>query len=300
MLMNWLANLVYGIAAIIYLPVLAYQMIAQHKNRHGWAQRLGHITSRSGDRPCVWVHAVSLGEVNATRTLIAGLRRARRDIDIVVSTTTDTGYSRANQLYPALQVFRFPLDFSWVIRRVLTRIRPNVIVLMELELWYNLVTLATDQRVAVCVANGRFTERSSRRLARVGVLVRPMFAALEWVGAQNRAIADRFRRHGVPGDHVEVVGSMKWDTAAVECRIDGADELRTSLGLNGRRGVVVMGSSGPGEEALILDAWSSRCAATADLIVVPRKPERFNDVAALIERRGLKCIRRSAVQVGQT
>ncbi len=300
MLMNWLSNLAYGIAAIIYLPVLTYQMIVQRKNRHGWGQRLGHIAPRNGDRPCVWVHAVSLGEVNATRTLIAALRGTRGDIDIVVSTTTDTGHARAHQLYPDLHVFRFPLDFSWVIRRVLTRIRPNVIVLMELELWYNLVTLAARQRIAVCIANGRFTERSSRRLGHLGFLVRPMFAALEWVGAQNDAIAERFERHGVPRDHIEVVGSMKWDTAAIQSHIDGADELRHSLGLNGARGLVVMGSSGPGEEALMLDAWLARCAEMADLVVVPRKPERFNDVAALIERRGVQCIRRSAVQAGRS
>ena len=161
--MNWLANLAYGVAAVLYLPILLYQMLVQGKNRRGWRERCGYVTPRSGDNPCVWVHAVSLGEVNATRTLIAGLRQARPSCTIVVSTTTDTGYARARQLYPDLQVFRYPLDFSWVIRRVLRRIRPDVIVLMELELWYNLVTIAARRGVHVCIANGRFTERSSRR-----------------------------------------------------------------------------------------------------------------------------------------
>src|SRR5207302_9866502 len=121
---------------------------------------------------CVWVHAVSLGEVNATRTLIAEIRRRLPDCDVVVSTTTQTGYDAACREYGAksIGVFRYPLDFSFVVRRTLNRVRPDVIILMELEVWPNLLALSRRRGIPVCVANGRVTEERSMRRFRLPVV----------------------------------------------------------------------------------------------------------------------------------
>ncbi len=310
--MRWIADFVYLLAGLIYLPVALYNALIVGKNRRGWAERFGAVRVRDPGKPRIWIHAVSLGEVNATPRLVEALRRRLPDHDIVVSTTTDTGFARAVQFYGREHVFRFPLDFSLVISRVLKRIRPSVIVLVELEVWYNLIRMATAREIPVVIVNGRLTERSSRRLAWLGRPARFMFERLTWVGAQDAAIAARFRRLGAPADGVEVTSSMKWDTAEVADPVEGADRLAEVCGLDTGRPIWVCGSTGPGEEAMILDAYrkllddgtalarsvqgGQQTATGVEqpvLILVPRKPERFDEVARVIQKAGFTCVRRS-------
>jgi 3-deoxy-D-manno-octulosonic-acid transferase len=298
--MTWFANLAYFAAAMVYLPVVVYQMIFQGKNRRGWSERFGFIRLRPVDRKRIWVHAVSLGEVNATRQIIAKLKKRLPDREIVISTTTDTGYARACQLYGTQSVFRYPLDFSWIVARVLTCVDPELIVLMELEVWYNFVRMANRRGVAVAIANGRLTERSARRFGMVGEPVRSMFADLTWVGAQDDAIAERFRSLGTAREAVTVTGSVKWDTAEVCDTVEGADTLAEDIGLDRSQPLLVCGSTGPGEEKIILDAYRRMRGdgASVRLVLVPRKPERFEEVARLIRREGFACIRRSQTRDG--
>src|SRR3990170_3037020 len=170
--MRWLADIAYLLAGLVYLPLALYHALIVGKNRRGWGQRFGGVAVRDPRRPCIWIHAVSLGEINATPRLAAALRERLPGTDIVFSTTTDTGYARGVELYGADRVFRFPLDFSMVVARVLRRVRPTMIVLVELEAWYNLVRMATRRGIPVAVVNGRLTERSARRLGRLGPFAR--------------------------------------------------------------------------------------------------------------------------------
>lgn len=344
--MRFLADILYAFAAILYAPVALYQAVFLGKNRHGWRQRLGGVPRRDPATRRVWIHAVSLGEVNATPALVARLREAMPELDIVVSSTTDTGYQRAVQLYGADRVFRFPLDFSLVIGRALARIAPTLLVLVELEVWYNLVHQCHRRGIPVCVVNGRLTGRSARRLGRLGPFARSMFARLAWVGAQDRVIADRFVALGTAPERVEITSSLKWDTATVADRVPGMEALRDAMGIAPSVPLWVCGSTGPGEEEIILDAYgmllhqsrdfqhralpsrdrqgagltddeqralqdrdrqgaadhelhqkASQPPADTDmplrLAIIPRKPERFNDVTRLIESRGFACLRRS-------
>lgn len=296
--MSWFANAIYGVAGLAYTPILSYQMLAQRKNRTGWGEKLcGPRSSlvKSSDRRRVWVHAVSLGEINAARLFVEKLEAADSSAEVVISTTTDTGFARGCQLFGADRVFRYPLDFSWAVRNAIRTIRPSAIVLVELEVWYNLTTIASSQGIPVCVINGRLTERSCNRLAMLGPLSKRMFQSLSWVGAQDDAIANRFKLLGVPGDKIDVTGSVKWDTAEVADRIDGDLELAGAMGIDVNAPLWVCGSTGPGEEAMILDAYSEIKEKVADLqlALIPRKPERFDEVAALIGKRGFGCVRRS-------
>ena len=295
--MRLIADFAYLLAGLLYLPVALYQAIVLGKNRHGWRERFGFVRRYDSDRPRIWIHAVSLGEINATPRLVEALRARRPDVEIVFSTTTDTGYARGVQLYGADRVFRFPLDFSLVIARVLKRVRPSLIVLVELEVWYNLVRMATRRGVPVAVVNGRLTERSRRRFGKLGGAVRSMFSDLAWVGAQDESIAGRFRELGAARNRVEVTSSMKWDTATVCDGVDGAEALGRALGIGDSTPLWVCGSTGPGEEVLLLDTYRHLVRATNEkapvLAIVPRKPERFDEVARLIERRGFACVRRS-------
>ncbi len=306
--MRWLTDAVYLLVGLMYLPVAIYQAVFKGKNRRGWRQRFGHVPKFDSSRRRIWVHAVSLGEMNATPRLVAALREQCPDLDLVFSSTTDTGFARGVQLYGLEYVFRFPLDFSRAVERALNRIRPSMIVLVELEVWPNLVRLAEQHDIPVVVVNGRLTDRSARRLARVRFAARSMFERLTWVGAQDEEIASRFRRLGVNPKSVEVTSSLKWDTTLIGNRVDGSDELAAALGLDVLKALWVCGSTGPGEESVILDAFRLilECNSLKPgsehprLAIIPRKPERFDDVAKLIEHAGYTCIRRSRCPDGET
>lgn len=318
-LMRWLADLVYALVGLLYLPVALYQAVFKGKNRRGWSERLGAVRRFDPNRRRIWIHAVSLGETNATPRLVEALQRELPDWEIVLSSTTDTGYARAVQLYGRGRVFRFPLDFSLVVDRVLRRVRPTLIVLVELEVWFNLTRQARQSGIPVAVVNGRLTARSARRLARLGPASRSMFHSLAWVGAQDEAIAERFVSLGTPRGQVTVTSSMKWDTAEVADDVEGSKELAAALGLTEADSLWVCGSTGPGEEERILgayrallDEWVGLAHNVPDslggsaapsrplLVLVPRKPERFDEVERLIAGAGFRCLRRSACLAGRS
>lgn len=293
-----LLDLIYLPVLLGFVPILIYQRFVKGKKRGGWAQRFGSIPFQPSGRRVIWVHAVSLGEVNATRSLVAEIEKRMTDHDVVISTTTDTGYAAACLHYGANRVFRYPLDFSFVVRRVLDRVRPAAIVLMELEVWPNFIEIAASCGIPIGIANGRVTEEKSMRRFRTPIirgLARRMFSRMAWVGAQDEAYAARFRELGVPADRVHVAGNLKYDTASVSDTVPGASELATALGIRSGAPLIVAGSTGPGEEELLLAAYREilKRHASAQLAIIPRKPERFDEVARMIESGGFACIRRS-------
>ena len=296
--MLWLTDILYFLAGLVYLPFAIYNALVLRKNRRDWGQRFGFVPTFAPSRNRIWIHGVSLGEINSTPKLVAALRERLPDYDIVVSSTTDTGYQRAVTLFGQPNVFRFPLDFSFAMRKALRRIAPSLIVLMELEVWPNLVRMASRKGISVAVVSGRLTERSSRRLAMLGKPIRSVFAKLAWVGAQDETIATRFRKLGVPPERIEVTSSLKWDTAEITDRVSGQDDLAKELGLTDQNLLWVCGSTGPGEESIILDAYRALSLSKIPTIlcVVPRKPERFEEVAELISSSGFRCLRRSKKQ----
>lgn len=298
---TWLINLIYAFAAIAYLPVLLYQMLVRKKNRRGWSERFGGVPYRTSEGPCIWIHAVSLGEVNATKSLVAEIEATLPEFEVVISATTDTGYSAARRLYPAKLIFRYPLDFSFVVRRVFSRIRPNAIILMELEVWPNLVRLAHERDIPIGIANGRITaEKSMKRydLPFVRDVAREMFSCISWTAAQNEVYASRFEALGIPHDRIRITGSMKYDTAQVTDSIPGTDELALAMGIDRTAPLIVAGSTGPGEEDLLLRAYTRLRLEIPkiQLAIIPRKPERFNDVSRALETRGHAVKRRSLYQ----
>lgn len=296
--MTVLLDVLYGLALLIGWPLLLYRRWMRGPGSLALGERLGRVPARAVSSRCVWVHGVSLGEINAARTIVEELRRRSPETTVVVSATTQAGLQRARALYPKLLVFRFPVDFSFIIRRVLRRVRPSVIVLLELEVWPNLLNVAGARRIPVMVANGRVThEKSVRRFnwPIVRWLLRPMFKRLAWVGAQDGTYAERFIALGTPRDRVEVTGSVKYDAADVADWIEGQEALAREMGIDRRRPLWVCGSTGPGEEAQVLSAYAELLGEhpQLQLAIVPRKPERFDEVAELVVSRGFACLRRS-------
>jgi 3-deoxy-D-manno-octulosonic-acid transferase len=297
--MSILLDLLYGLAVCIGWPYLLYRRWKRGPSGTPLGEYFGYVPSRSVSAHCVWIHGVSLGEINATRTIVEELRRRMPETAIVISSTTQTGLARARALYPRHVVFRFPLDFSFALRNLLYRVRPSIVVLMELEAWPNLIEVTSARGIPVIIANGRLTEeRSVRRFNRPVIrrVARRMFGRIRWVGAQDATYASRFIELGVPAERVHITGSVKYDAAEVTDTIAGQDELAEGMGLDRTQPLWVCGSTGPGEEALVLDAYGRLLQDHPDLqlAIIPRKPERFEEVAELIVQRLYACLRRSS------
>jgi 3-deoxy-D-manno-octulosonic-acid transferase len=273
-------DLLYGLGAMLSSPVLTVGLLRSGKWRTDWPGRLGRLPSLPDDpRPTLLLHGVSVGEINATRMLVRRLTRSGSlPVRIVVSATTDTGFARAQELYGRdHHVVRFPFDFSWMVRRFLEAVRPDLVALMELEVWPNLAQECHRRGIPLTVINGRLSDGSFRKYRWARPWVRPVFQGLTAVAAQTEEYARRFRALGTPGDRVEVTDTMKWDTVTLEDQVEGAEELGRAMGIDPRKPLVVAGSTGPGEEELLLKARSPE----VQLMLVPRKPERFDEVAGL-------------------
>jgi 3-deoxy-D-manno-octulosonic-acid transferase len=294
-------DIAYGTGLALASPFWLAAPKARRKVLKALRERMGRgLPSRAAGRPAVWIHAVSLGEINATRAMVKLLAGRRPDLHFIVSTTTQTGFARGRELYgsdPRVVLVRYPLDFSGAIARALDALRPSLVVLMELEVWPNFLRHCQRRGVPALLVNGRLTPSSFRHYRFGGALTRRMFSRLSVVCAQDETYAERFRLLGAPPGRVRVTGTMKFDTAEVADRIDGADDLARAVGLRpGDESIWVCGSTGPGEEEIVLRSYRTLLAAHPGLrlVIVPRHPERFDEVAALIDREGFPLVRRSA------
>jgi len=298
--MKFVVDLLYLLAGAILSPMVLYRVIRHNRYRTGWAQRFGKITRRNPRKKCIWLHAVSVGEVNAAKTIVKELGNKFPDFEIILSTTTDTGFAQANALFGKnLQVFYFPFDISWMMRRAFENIRPTMCLLMELEVWPNFVQIARSLNVPVIVINGRISERSFARYKRIRPIAKAVFGRVSLVLAQTNEYAQRFREIGCPEEKVIVTGSLKYDTAQVADKVEGADILAAQLKLCNQR-LWVAGATGNDEEKLLLEVYrdlkEQKQFSDLRFAIIPRKPERFDEVAQLIEDSRLPLIRYSHIK----
>jgi len=300
--MKIIIDCVYLLAVVAISPVVVYRVFRHKRYRTGWAQRFGNIARKYPAKKCIWLHAVSVGEVNAAKTLIEGLEKRFGDFEIVISATTDTGFARANTLFGAKHtVIYFPFDFSWIMKRAFRNIQPSICLLMELEVWPNLVQIAQRLGVPVVVINGRMSDKSFAGYSKIKPLAKKIFQNVSLVLAQTDEYAQRFRGIGVPDERVVVTGSLKYDTAQITDRIDGADALAAQLNIGNER-LWVAGGTGNEEEKLLLDVYKNLREqdqfSDLRLVIVPRKPERFDEVAQLIADAGSDFVRYSSIKNG--
>lgn len=273
-------DLAYALGLTLTSPVWAFSLLRTGKWRTDWRGRFGYAPPRSADgRATVLFCAVSVGEVSLLRGLIDELREREPQLRLVIATTTNTGYARASALYGERhEVVRYPFDFSWMVSRFLDRVKPSVVATVELEVWPNFVDACAAREVPVCVVNGRLSERSFRGYRRIRRWIGSSFSKLSAVAAQTDAYAARFEAMGARD--VRVLDTMKWDSAAVQGEVSGASDLAAELGIDRDRPVVVAGSTGPGEDKLLVEAlagWPNG----AQLVIAPRKPEWFDQVMAV-------------------
>ncbi len=284
-------------------PWLALRAARTGRYREGWSQRLlGRIPKLAENETSIWFHGVSLGEVQLLKPLVEHFQRIQDTHQVVLSTSTLTGMEVARRSATTHAPFYCPLDFTWAVKESIARVNPRLIVLGELEVWPNLIASAHQQNIPVAVINGRLSDRSFRGYYKFKRWIAPTFERLSLVAAQDETTAERFRALGVAADRIHVAGSLKFDNVSVDAQRPEVIRLRELMGLKNHHRVFVAGSTQDPEEAAALAATSKLLDRFPDmrLIVVPRHPERFDEVDALLRRSELKVLRRSQINESVT
>jgi 3-deoxy-D-manno-octulosonic-acid transferase len=297
--MSLLLDFCYLLLLAASLPWLIWRSVRTGKYRQGYRQKFfGLAPRRVGNRPCIWFHAVSVGEVNLLATLLEPLSRQHPDWDLVVSTTTRTGYELARRKYANFPVFYCPFDFSWAVGRAMRRIRPDLLVLAELELWPNLIRSAQRCGAKAAIVNGRLSDRSFRGYERIRWLTAWMLRHVDLVAAQNDEYGERFRQLGAEQEQVVVTGSVKFDGARTERNPPQSRRLAQLAGIGDDDVVFLAGSTQAPEEQIAMESYLRlrERHPRLRLILVPRHPERFDEVAALLDRAGVAWQRRSQLE----
>ena len=287
-------RLVYGVLTRVAAPAVFAATLVRAAKHPAYRTHLGERfgLGRRLAMPSIWLHAVSVGEVSAAAALVRALHARHPDVPLVLTTATPTGRAQAATLFGADVEVRFlPYDTAGSVRRFLARIRPLAAIIMETELWPNLLHECGRRGVPVVFASARLAARSVPRYRRFGTL---FSAGLRnaWVAAQSSADADRFIALGADPARTRVVGNLKFDMRLGQTVAENGRELRRRY--LGARPVWTAGSTHEGEEELVLGAHAvlERAVRGALLVLVPRHPQRFAGVAALLERRGLVFDRR--------
>ena len=296
-----MARRFYTLFFYLCLPIIFVRLFLRSRQapqyRLRWGERLGFV--RSAPKPQgLLVHAVSVGETLAAVPLIKSIQADYPDLPITITTMTPTGSEQVRRNFSD-SVFHIyiPYDLPGAVRRLLDKIKPKVLLVMETELWPNLVDQCQRRDIPVVIANARLSERSAVGYGRLDALVRPMLKQLSLVIAQTEQDSQRLQKLGMDGQRMIVGGNIKFDISLTEQIKTQAELVRRAWGIDGENGrkVLIAASTHEGEEPMVLAAFQRLLVnhPTLLLLIVPRHPERFDEVVQLCEDRGLNILRRS-------
>ncbi|HEY0180431.1 MAG TPA: lipid IV(A) 3-deoxy-D-manno-octulosonic acid transferase [Dokdonella sp.] len=288
---------IYTLTLYLLTPFVLYRLAVRGFKYHGyfarWRERFGFFPD-PGIEDSIWIHAVSLGEVNAAVPLIEALMRRYRDSQFVITTVTPTGSDRVLQLFGG-RVFHvyLPYDLTRAVKRFLDRVRPRLAVIMETEIWPNLFMTCAERGISIVVANARLSERSLRGYWPIQPLVRRAIRCVSFIAAQSTSDGDRLRELGAPESRLAVVGNLKYDMTVPSGACERGLAFRAAAG--GERPVWIAASTHEGEELVVLKSHAAvlRRFPDALLLIAPRHPERFKPVAAECRARGFRTRTRS-------
>jgi 3-deoxy-D-manno-octulosonic-acid transferase len=304
--------LLYSLAMLLVFlaasPYFLYQAIRRGKYAGSLPERLGFLpVSLNLDRdPSIWIHAVSVGEALAARAIAADLKARYPHLRLFVSTTTMTGQQIAKQSFQVADgVFFFPIDFGVIVRRVLDIVRPRLFVMMETEIWPNLLRECRARDVKTVVVNGRISTRSFPRYRLVKPLFRRVLTLVDRFCVQGEETAGRLKELGAPPDRIAITGSLKFDAlqapGGAGAARGGAERVLRYLAVAAGRAVIVAGSTMPGEHEIVLRAFERirTLARSPLLILAPRKPEHFAEAASLARQSGFRTALRSELPIDE-
>lgn len=301
--MNWVLNFIYASLLTLLSPVILWRNLRHGRYRQGWKQRLlGNLPTFSPDDGVVWFHAVSVGEVLQLQKLVEAYRaKAGQNRQILITTSTDTGFALATERFPGCVTSWFPLDFSWAVSNALSRVNPEMVVMVELEVWPNFLKACAARNVRTALVNARMSDRSFAGYMRIQRLISPLLRQFSIVATQTQEYAERLRLLGTQPDVTQVTGSIKFDGVLTDRQNPATQKLRKLFNIRQDDVVLIAGSTQSPEEELALDAWQALQSSHPDLrlILVPRHRERFEEVANLVSSRDLPLLRRTETATGQ-
>lgn len=280
-------NLALLLFVIVSLPKWIWEAIRYRKHHHSFLEKIGlklPTFNFESKGPIIWVHSISVGETKAVGPLIKRIQENMPYASVVVSVVTETGKAEAKRSIPnADQYFYLPLDFSWNIRRLMKRIRPDILILVESDFWFNLIDLAPH----VALVNGDISEKSFSRFSKVPFFAKRLFRKIDLLCVQSRRFAERFERLGADPSRIVVTGNLKFDQPFPP--ID-QERWMQDLGVQPEDRVVTIGSTHEPEEEQLLQVLLplKHKFPTLKILIVPRHPERFNTVAIFLDKKGIK------------
>ena len=287
---------------LLLLPRFVIDAFRSGKYITGIGERLGRIPALDpAAGPVIWLHCVSVGETEAARPLVRALRVRLPAHQIVISTTTVTGQQVARQAFnqEAAAIFYFPIDWSWTVRRVLRALSPTAVLIMETELWPNLLRECSRLSIPVALINGRISPKSYRRYQRIHGFMQRVCEGLATALMQSDEDATRIAKLGLSEDRIRILGNLKFDSATLPADLsDVALDLRQRFDISGSRPLIVAASTHSPEESVVIEAFNqirkNAKGKGSRLLIAPRHPERFDEVARLINDSGFSWSRRSS------
>ncbi len=293
---GWLLNTAYLALLLAFTPLILWRSLRHGRYRRGWKEKLfGFLPRMDRETKTVWFHAVSVGEILQLKQVVARFRQHCPQQAIVITTSTDTGYDVAARTFPDCTVTWLPWDFTWAVRHALERIHPEQLVLVELELWPNLISLAHRRGVRLSLINGRLSEGSYRGYRVIRPIVSRLLQQMHLLCVQTETHAQRFESLGADVHSIHVTGSLKFDGAILDRHNPVTRQIAAELQISPKETILLAGSTQAPEEQMALSFYRSlrHSFPALRLILVPRHPERFDEVAQLVESMGMPLRRRS-------
>lgn len=298
-----MVSIIYNLLLVVLSPlVIAYylwRVFISRKSRHSWRENLGALP-RFNDRPAgrklIWLHAVSVGEVVASLPIQDELRRMMPDAIILLTTITKMGNDIARKSAKAADSISYlPLDYLQIVNRAFNRVRPDALIIMEAEIWPNLLAVAKRRGVPVILANGRIADKAMHQGLCQRWLMSWVYSNIDHCCMQTQTDGDRIRTLGARPETVRILGSTKFDQEGAQLPSDAVNALKIDLGIQDGDQVFVAGSTNPGEDEPVLAAFQEMRNGLGNLrlVIAPRQIERAEEIHAMAEGRGLKCARRS-------
>ena len=288
-------SLLLSVGILVTSPYFLYKALAHGKYLEGLRQRLGKLAS-VGKHPVIWLHCVSVGETQAARPLVDRLRKQFPGHALVVSTITRTGQKLARDVFArqADSVFYFPFDWRWSVRRALRVINPSVVLLMETELWPNFLRECQAREIPVALVNGRISQQSYRNYSWIKFFLKRVLESLSIAVMQSEKDAQRLQDLGMRATRIRTAGNLKFDAGARPSASEKTAEIRERFGLRAGGPLILAASTHAPEEKIIIESFKQvRASRPVRLMLAPRHPERFAEVASLIQSTGLSWARRT-------
>lgn len=286
-------SLLLSLGLLLLSPYFLFQALAHRKYITGMRERLGSLP-KLDQQPVIWLHCVSVGETQAARPLVERIRKELPHHALVVSTVTLTGQKLARDLFRqhAARVVYFPFDWRWSVRRALNAVKPAAVVVMETELWPNFLRECRVREIPVALVNGRISRKSFARYLQIRFFLRHVLECLSVAVMQSEKDAERIRALGMREEKVFSVGNLKFEAGGYT---DKNPDLQERFGLQADVPLVLAASTHAPEEQIVLESFARlrKSQPAARLMLAPRKPERFNEVAELIQASGLSWTRRT-------